>query len=156
MVGRTFGVVMACSFCCAPLHAVRFAWRNRTRCREVPGRLAACAACFPDRFGDDLGFESKARFTPPTALGGYRVQGCQVTEKCRSNRAKRAKYLRHTGRRNVRQPRQLGYPIRARRERDYALALLSTARDRKSTRLNSSHTVISYAVFCLKKKNMKL
>src|SRR5438034_7335281 len=27
------------------------------------------------------------------------------------------------------------------------------SRDRKSTRLNSSHTVISYAVFCLKKKN---
>ena len=26
-------------------------------------------------------------------------------------------------------------------------------RDRKSTRLNSSHVVISYAVFCLKKKN---
>src|SRR5438132_10627770 len=26
--------------------------------------------------------------------------------------------------------------------------------DRKSTRLNSSHTVISYAVFCLKKKMM--
>src|SRR5476649_1946862 len=28
------------------------------------------------------------------------------------------------------------------------------APDRKSTRLNSSHTVISYAVFCLKKKNL--
>src|SRR5437868_12156453 len=27
-------------------------------------------------------------------------------------------------------------------------------RDRKSTRLNSSHVSISYAVFCLKKKNM--
>src|SRR2546422_7840202 len=27
------------------------------------------------------------------------------------------------------------------------------ARDRKSTRLNSSHGYISYAVFCLKKKN---
>src|SRR5438034_7279190 len=27
-------------------------------------------------------------------------------------------------------------------------------RDRKSTRLNSSHTVISYAVFCLKKKKL--
>src|SRR3954467_6434293 len=26
--------------------------------------------------------------------------------------------------------------------------------DRKSTRLNSSHTIISYAVFCLKKKNV--
>src|SRR2546427_5867631 len=28
------------------------------------------------------------------------------------------------------------------------------ARDRKSTRLNSSHSQISYAVFCLKKKNI--
>src|SRR6516162_8442000 len=28
-------------------------------------------------------------------------------------------------------------------------------RDRKSTRLNSSHLVISYAVFCLKKKNVQ-
>src|SRR3712207_8686560 len=28
-------------------------------------------------------------------------------------------------------------------------------RDRKSTRLNSSHANISYAVFCLKKKNRK-
>src|SRR5256885_11827976 len=28
-----------------------------------------------------------------------------------------------------------------------------TIKDRKSTRLNSSHLVISYAVFCLKKKN---
>src|SRR5437867_7335160 len=27
--------------------------------------------------------------------------------------------------------------------------------DRKSTRLNSSHRTISYAVFCLKKKNIK-
>src|SRR5437588_6978785 len=27
--------------------------------------------------------------------------------------------------------------------------------DRKSTRLNSSHTVISYAVFCLKKKRSR-
>src|SRR2546427_5944157 len=27
-------------------------------------------------------------------------------------------------------------------------------RDRKSTRLNSSHSQISYAVFCLKKKNL--
>src|SRR3712207_8715071 len=29
----------------------------------------------------------------------------------------------------------------------------ATHRDRKSTRLNSSHANISYAVFCLKKKN---
>src|SRR3954464_16101921 len=30
-----------------------------------------------------------------------------------------------------------------------------SAGDRKSTRLNSSHTIISYAVFCLKKKKTK-
>src|SRR5690625_7106331 len=30
--------------------------------------------------------------------------------------------------------------------------LIETERDRKSTRLNSSHVAISYAVFCLKKK----
>src|SRR5947207_7520748 len=32
---------------------------------------------------------------------------------------------------------------------------VGTDQDRKSTRLNSSHTVISYAVFCLKKKKNK-
>src|SRR5256885_10788444 len=37
-------------------------------------------------------------------------------------------------------------PLRADEER---------LRDRKSTRLNSSHLVISYAVFCLKKKKNK-
>src|SRR5256885_9128301 len=31
--------------------------------------------------------------------------------------------------------------------------MISIAQDRKSTRLNSSHLVISYAVFCLKKNN---
>src|SRR5260221_3744550 len=41
------------------------------------------------------------------------------------------------------------YPIDA----DTVLpALARVEQDRKSTRLNSSHTVISYAVFCLKKK----
>src|SRR5690625_2569150 len=33
--------------------------------------------------------------------------------------------------------------------------ILSEKKDRKSTRLNSSHVAISYAVFCLKKKNTK-
>src|SRR2546430_8047390 len=35
----------------------------------------------------------------------------------------------------------------------YAWSWLDGSRDRKSTRLNSSHSQISYAVFCLKKKN---
>src|SRR5690625_6113383 len=34
------------------------------------------------------------------------------------------------------------------------LVMLAFAGDRKSTRLNSSHVAISYAVFCLKKKNI--
>src|SRR5438034_6178005 len=45
----------------------------------------------------------------------------------------------------IRSPR--GRPVRSR-----APSRASSAGDRKSTRLNSSHTVISYAVFCLKKK----
>src|SRR5436190_3203117 len=44
-----------------------------------------------------------------------------------------------------------------RRGREFARHIAHVAMrswtDRKSTRLNSSHTVISYAVFCLKKKN---
>src|SRR3712207_8478312 len=36
------------------------------------------------------------------------------------------------------------------------LRLLADHEDRKSTRLNSSHANISYAVFCLKKKNKML
>src|SRR5256885_12161047 len=36
---------------------------------------------------------------------------------------------------------------------DEATSSLDSGTDRKSTRLNSSHLVISYAVFCLKKKN---
>src|SRR3712207_7586349 len=36
---------------------------------------------------------------------------------------------------------------------DYFVIHRLAVRDRKSTRLNSSHANISYAVFCLKKKN---
>src|SRR5215510_6763666 len=40
--------------------------------------------------------------------------------------------------------------------RAHAIAVASLGpRDRKSTRLNSSHVAISYAVFCLKKKKTK-
>src|SRR2546429_2705844 len=39
------------------------------------------------------------------------------------------------------------------RDRDSASLRVIADQDRKSTRLNSSHGYISYAVFCLKKKN---
>src|SRR5687768_18073317 len=41
------------------------------------------------------------------------------------------------------------------RRRRHGRARLREHRDRKSTRLNSSHGYISYAVFCLKKKKKK-
>src|SRR5207244_11737586 len=60
---------------------------------------------------------------------------------------------RHARRRNAR-PRD--DPIRHHLRRNRPLGLRHTAyvRDRKSTRLNSSHQIISYAVFCLKKKKI--
>src|SRR5436189_2863462 len=42
------------------------------------------------------------------------------------------------------------------RRRAALLDRLDRALDRKSTRLNSSHRCISYAVFCLKKKKQRL
>src|SRR5437763_7168255 len=48
----------------------------------------------------------------------------------------------------------VGYAL-SRWNRYWLMAMIGssgTARDRKSTRLNSSHRCISYAVFCLKKK----
>src|SRR3712207_6973128 len=54
--------------------------------------------------------------------------------------------------------RALAYPIAAVRayanHRPFSVAL-DFPEDRKSTRLNSSHANISYAVFCLKKKKTK-
>src|SRR5258708_28350405 len=41
---------------------------------------------------------------------------------------------------------------RSLRNRSFEFAYWSGRTDRKSTRLNSSHQIISYAVFCLKKK----
>src|SRR2546426_9715411 len=49
-------------------------------------------------------------------------------------------------------------PVRRRAPRRHPqeVTAIVRRRDRKSTRLNSSHLVISYAVFCLKKKKNKL
>src|SRR5688500_19789594 len=49
-------------------------------------------------------------------------------------------------------PVQDGKVGAGRREGHDARGAFDAERDRKSTRLNSSHLVISYAVFCLKKK----
>src|SRR2546426_9051819 len=56
----------------------------------------------------------------------------------------------HDGGRAV--ARRAGGPQRSRRRHAGRAVRRAGRQDRKSTRLNSSHLVISYAVFCLKKK----
>src|SRR5260221_14394062 len=51
-----------------------------------------------------------------------------------------------------RQPRRGGFHPAGTPPRPSRAGRVPARPDRKSTRLNSSHTVISYAVFCLKKK----
>src|SRR5438132_9122500 len=51
---------------------------------------------------------------------------------------------------------QLLYTMRQQTSGNDAWCTAAGTRDRKSTRLNSSHTVISYAVFCLKKKKLTI
>src|SRR5699024_11638826 len=46
-------------------------------------------------------------------------------------------------------------PVTANECRDHLFSLSQQRGDRKSTRLNSSHVSISYAVFCLKKKKQQ-
>src|SRR5438874_5835786 len=57
---------------------------------------------------------------------------------------------------SARRPRPTRSSLGRRRSRRPARRVSpSSARDRKSTRLHSSHVEISYAVFCLKKKKKK-
>src|SRR2546430_6402190 len=60
-------------------------------------------------------------------------------------------YPRVTPRECERQPEQEA-PCGSQPRAGVRTAKPTSARDRKSTRLNSSHSQISYAVFCLKKK----
>src|SRR5690242_20835678 len=61
----------------------------------------------------------------------------------------------HAGQRAVRREQQC-HALRVVADRDdFSRHQTATGVDRKSTRLNSSHMSISYAVFCLKKKKKK-
>src|SRR5438132_8640036 len=85
---------------------------------------------------------------PIYAVGHQVVRREEVTapvlrQEARPERGELRQRRRAGGAPDVRQP------VGAQRE---PVATGDADRDRKSTRLNSSHTVISYAVFCLKKK----
>src|SRR4051812_49923803 len=61
-------------------------------------------------------------------------------------------HWKEPGRQNGSDRSSHGSSVPAKFDRD---TMLDIAEDRKSTRLNSSHMSISYAVFCLKKKKNK-
>src|SRR6266568_4263513 len=82
------------------------------------------------------------------ADSGGRDTRRQVCAPCHhARRRRRPRRSRHGACRVRGQPRGVAGGPRGR---------LPCSRDRKSTRLNSSHSSISYAVFCLKKKNHKI
>src|SRR3712207_7619926 len=83
-------------------------------------------------------FRSVVGRLPPRRGGGAGRQGRRHPVRARPSRVAEGEVLGdHRG-------------ARRRRHR-----VARAARDRKSTRLNSSHANISYAVFCLKKKKQK-
>src|SRR6266508_6110513 len=92
----------------------------------------------------------KPRIAPDSRACAVRDRTSRAAA-CRSRRV-RASRSRTTGR---------SPPVRRWRLSTPAISLASGTRtsatqpDRKSTRLNSSHVAISYAVFCLKKKKQK-
>src|SRR5256885_7260869 len=91
-------------------------------------------------------------------LGGKTTSAASARR--RQGRTSCVGWPRTTGRRNRSSPGE-GRESRISSRRRPRLAPAERARrstgrlDRKSTRLNSSHLVISYAVFCLKKKNVQ-
>src|SRR5690349_23280867 len=72
---------------------------------------------------------------------------------CRGRTAQRRRCIRREIDEQCTTTDELDDIVRARTRRE--LAKRVAERDRKSTRLNSSHVEISYAVFCLKKKKYK-
>src|SRR5207244_9620416 len=105
----------------------------------------------------------RSRALPPQAVvrahgGGLRLregrlarQGAGRAAPRRAGRGRAAARLPLDDRARHRGERRLAAPARASRLRPRR----PRAGDRKSTRLNSSHQIISYAVFCLKKKIKK-
>src|SRR3712207_8244466 len=86
---------------------------------------------------------------PYTTL--FRSRACGVADRGAVTRRVGAQHP--AAARDVLHPRARGVLQRLRGDRD--VDRLARLVDRKSTRLNSSHANISYAVLCLKKKNKK-
>src|SRR5690625_2747837 len=94
---------------------------------------------------DAQDLERQEAITTAAKAAGYYVAGI-YREKASGARADRPELLRMIG------DLQPGEVVIAEKIDRISRLPLPEAEDRKSTRLNSSHVAISYAVFCLKKK----
>src|SRR3989454_3050353 len=111
-----------------------------------PGQLSNSSACLTDYVARHTKNANGFDHASPEALsGGHVVDGRRAAGG--PSRARRPRDVTKTS--DVRR----GPPCNSGRSCCRAAGALGAGGpDRKSTRLNSSHLVISYAVFCLKKK----
>src|SRR5438034_10101952 len=118
------------------LQGVLFEW-DGTLIDSYDADSSAYLAMFKE-MGIAWGIEELEKHYSPDWYQVYRAAKLPRRLWKEADRAWRAHYAKH-------QPKLISGARRV-------LEAIRTKQDRKSTRLNSSHTVISYAVFCLKKK----
>src|SRR5699024_11369378 len=111
------------------------------RCAAVPLRACSLFSFWSRRSRRSTLFPYTTLFRSEDAR--LRAEGCGRTEGCGADRHERTQ-----AECDLSEQRATNGGQHAREGTD-------ASQDRKSTRLNSSHVSISYAVFCLKKKNIK-
>src|SRR5438309_4426407 len=109
----------------------------------------------------------RSPMTHDCRTGGGADPGCALSQNSRFNSISSASSASARSRAGIRERNALGLSSwrghvfgrwtkgveSGRRVKAFHRGVAPASRDRKSTRLNSSHSSISYAVFCLKKKN---
>src|SRR5437773_6999877 len=143
------------------------AWSSlRADVRRPPPRIRKCA-CYCDGHGlcamPRVSLQA-AKSTPATnRMSGPNDQAAGAPTKCSPGTEDSKLWFsegypltvlicRNNGLRNLYFAISTEYPVAS---RTWSAICLLPSPDRKSTRLNSSHITISYAVFCLKKKKKK-
>src|SRR2546426_12632143 len=141
--GPTLGIGFQ-SFGSRP-HRTRQSW-NPAICRAASGKWPTI---------QELGCCVDARRPPHFGMADIRKRVKRLLRECAATRPSRPKEISMANRyQDIGVARQIGSYSDAVEVPPNARWLVTAGTDRKSTRLNSSHLVISYAVFCLKKKKL--
>src|SRR5258708_185577 len=140
------------SLCCHPERSEGSAFRERAKITTVCGMISASCSVRSRCVRKICARARELHSTGPT---------CSCSRACAPNLPRRpaiAHLLPGCAALRRQQVRSLPRGFRFQEARpcsraaSRSLRLLRNPQDRKSTRLNSSHQIISYAVFCLKKK----